>query len=627
MDISLSPTVPASITVHLGSPSSNAENVTVSFSDYIKNVASSEVYPTWEQAALEANILAIISFALNRVYTKYYPSRGYSFDITSSTAIDQKFINGRSTFENIDRLVDDIFTHYIRRSGHVEPLAAKFCNGTTVTCEGLRQWGSQSLAQQGYSALEILRAYYGDDIELVTDAQVTGVTRTYPGSPLRQGDVGVDVAIVQGSLNRIAQSYPAIPKIDPITGIFDQSTEDAVLAFQRIFNLTADGIVGMATWYKMVQLYVAVTRLAELVSEGQQFVGISWEYPALLSPGDSGEKVRLLQYMLSVLSNFIDTVPDVQVDGDYGPATTAAVAAFQEYAGLDADGIVGPATWGRMYQSFAGIEDAILDAEVLFPKVTSIPVSTLPTVRTIQQQLRQAAAVIPAMAAPRVTGTADRQTAQAVAAFQRAMGLRPTGRTDEQVRAALAAVSTQAAYASTTRFTQYPGWALHLGSHDTGGTAPFTTEVALLGQPVRGLQRMLRTLALPSGPDTALIPDGIYGQNTLAAVLRFQQGAGLPATGITDLRTWTAIAEQYRPVARVARNDCPADLALLAQQWGGCDGNALAWLQATAGLPVGEPFGVREQAAVDALHCCESMILSDCLPDDGLPRLNSSDQA
>ena len=165
------PYVPQRITVHLGSPSSNAANVTVPFSDYVKNVASSEIYPTWDESALRANILAIVSFALNRVYTEFYRSRGYDFDITNNTAYDQAFVNGRSFFENISRLVDELFNDYLRRPGFVEPLAAKFCNGTTVTCEGLSQWGSQNLAQQGYTSNQILRSYYGD-IETVINAPI-----------------------------------------------------------------------------------------------------------------------------------------------------------------------------------------------------------------------------------------------------------------------------------------------------------------------------------------------------------------------------------------------------------------------------------------------------------------------
>ena len=182
---SITPYIPQNITVHLGTPSSDAENVTVSFSDYVKNVASSEIYPTWDESALRANILAIVSFALNRVYTEFYRSRGYDFDITNSTAYDQFFVNGRSFFSNISQLVDELFNDYLRRPGFVEPLAAKFCNGTTVTCEGLSQWGSENLAQQGYNSVQIIRSYYGN-VEIVNDAPVAGITSSYPGRPLRQ---------------------------------------------------------------------------------------------------------------------------------------------------------------------------------------------------------------------------------------------------------------------------------------------------------------------------------------------------------------------------------------------------------------------------------------------------------
>ena len=170
------PYIPATITVHLGPPESDAENVTVSFRDYIKNVASSEIYPTWDEAALRANILAQISFALNKIYLEYYPSRGYDFDITNSTAYDQKYIQGRNIFENVGKLVDELFRSYVRRIGTIEPLSTSFCNGTTVTCAGMSQWGSQGLAQQGYDYLDILKYYYGDDIEIVSNVPVQNLS-------------------------------------------------------------------------------------------------------------------------------------------------------------------------------------------------------------------------------------------------------------------------------------------------------------------------------------------------------------------------------------------------------------------------------------------------------------------
>ena len=362
----VTPYVPQRITVHLGPPSSNGENVTVSFSDYVKNVASSEIYPTWDESALRANILAITSFALNRVYTEFYRSRGYDFDITSSTAYDQAFVKGRSFFENISRLVDELFNDYLRRPGFVEPLAAKFCNGTTVTCEGLSQWGSQNLAQQGYNSTQILRSYYGD-VETVLNAPIRGITASYPGTPLRVGSTGPNVVVLQVSLNRIAQNYPAIPKIPAVDGIFGPRTEASVRALQQIFGLTPDGIVGPATWYEIVRLYTGVNSLSELRSQGQQFYAVNWSAPNALQAGDTGDKVRHLQYMLSVLSAYIAEIPPVNVDGIFGPATRAAVLAAQRRFGLPETGVVGETTWDEIYDQFSGIENTTLRSAERFP--------------------------------------------------------------------------------------------------------------------------------------------------------------------------------------------------------------------------------------------------------------------
>ncbi len=362
----VTPFVPQNITVHLGSPSSSAANVTVPFSDYVKNVASSEIYPTWDEDALRANILAIVSFALNRVYTEFYRSRGYDFDITNSTAFDQAFVNGRGFFENVSRLVDELFNDYLRRPGFVEPLAAKFCNGTTVTCEGLSQWGSENLARQGYSYDQILRSYYGN-VEIVPNAPIRGITTSYPGTPLRRGSSGPNVVVLQVSLNRVAQNYPAIPKIPAVDGIFGSRTEASVRAFQQIFGLTADGIVGPATWYELVRLYTGVTQLSELRSQGQQFYAINWSPPNGLQVGDSGEKVRLLQYMLSTLSSYISAIPPVTVDGIFGNATRAAVLAAQRRFGLPETGNVDSATWDEIYDQYSGIENTSLRSGETFP--------------------------------------------------------------------------------------------------------------------------------------------------------------------------------------------------------------------------------------------------------------------
>jgi peptidoglycan hydrolase-like protein with peptidoglycan-binding domain len=337
----------------LGLPDQWAENVTVTFPDYVKNVASSEIYPTWEPAAIRANILAIISFALNRVYTEFYPSRGYNFQITSTTQYDQKFIRGRNIFENISQVVDEIFNDYIRRQGYVEPLAAKFCNGTTSKCAGLSQWGSQELAQDGLNSMEILRHYYGDNIELVVDAPIQDLTNSYPGTAMRMGSVGQNVTVVQAMLNRIAQNYPAIPKISPVTGVFEEDTRSAVTTFQRIFNLDPDGVVGKATWYKMVYLYSGILQLAELVSQGQTFVTVEFQFSGPLEEGDSGPEVGILQYMLALLAQFDNSLSPMAVDGEFGPSTTQAVRAYQQLVGLTPNGYVDETTWNSIYGNFA----------------------------------------------------------------------------------------------------------------------------------------------------------------------------------------------------------------------------------------------------------------------------------
>ena len=374
------PYIPQYITVHLGPPNSDAENVTVSFVDYVKNVTSSEIYPTWDESALRANMLAITSFALNRVYTEFYRSRGYDFDITNSTAYDQYFVNGRSIFENISQLADELFNDYLRRPGFVEPLAAKFCNGTTAVCEGLSQWGSENLARQGLNSIEILQTYYGN-VETVQNAPIAGITSSYPGTPLRRGTSGPSVVVIQTELNRISQNYPAIPKISRVDDIFGAQSEAAVRKFQEVFNLTPDGIVGPATWYALVRYYVAVTSLAELRSQGQRFYANSWAVTDPIEEGDRGIKVEHLQYMLSVLAAYIPQIPRINIDGIFGPATRNAVTAAQRRFGLPETGIVDPRTWDEIYDQFSGIETTSFRDPENFPYTSAIQGNPVPRSR------------------------------------------------------------------------------------------------------------------------------------------------------------------------------------------------------------------------------------------------------
>lgn len=351
--------IPNPITVHLGAPASSASNVQVSFPDYVKNVASSEIYPTWPDAALRANIYAIITFALNRVFTEWYRSRGYNYDITNSTAYDQYFIYGRPIYESISRIVDEIFNEYVRRRGQDSPYFTSFCNGTTAICQGLSQWGTVTLADQGQSPIQILRSYYPKDIEIAETNIITGVLSSYPGTPLQTGSRGLNVQTIQTYLNRIRQNYPAIPVITDEAGVFGSSTKAAVTKFQSVFNLAADGIVGKATWYKISSLYAGITRLAELDSEGTS-LGIGTVPPdSVLRQGSLGPDVITLQYLLNVISEYYPGIPAPSQNGSFDAGTRESVIAFQQMMGLDPDGIVGALTWRALYDIYLGIEQNV----------------------------------------------------------------------------------------------------------------------------------------------------------------------------------------------------------------------------------------------------------------------------
>lgn len=347
--------IPNPITVHLGTPNSAASNVQVSFPDYVKNVASSEIYPTWPEASLRANIYAMITFALNRVYTEWYRAQGYSFDITNSTSYDQYFVYGRPIYDSISRVVDQIFNEYVRRQGQQAPYFTSFCNGTTTTCRGMSQWGTVTLANQGYTPIRILRYYYPDDVEIAQTNVITNMLTSYPGTLLRVGSTGLDVQTIQNYLRRIRQNYPAIPAITDPEGTFGDSTRAAVVKFQSIFGLAPDGIVGKSTWYKISSLYTAVTRLAELNSEGTN-LGIGTVPPAsVLREGSRGQDVITLQYLLSLISEYYPDIPALAQDGIFGAGTKRSVIAFQRRMGLAEDGIVGPATWNALYRTYQGI--------------------------------------------------------------------------------------------------------------------------------------------------------------------------------------------------------------------------------------------------------------------------------
>ena len=454
------PFIPRTLVVHLGTPSSNAENIYVDFPDYIKNVASSEIYPTWPEAALRANIYAQISYALNRYYTEWYRSQGYDFDITNSTQFDQAFVPGREIYDSVSAIVDEIFNSYVVRRGSIEPYFTQYCNGTTSTCDGLSQWGTVPLAQQGLGPYEILTRFYGEDIDIVTDAPVRNGQPSYPGRPLRLGDSGNAVQEVQIRLNRISTNYPNIPKINPTDGNFGVSTEEAVRAFQRTFRLSEDGVVGPATWYRITYLFNAVKRLSELDSEGIRIDELPRAFEELLSLGDTGDDVRVMQYYLAVIAAYYDTIPPVAVSGVFDEDTEAAVRAFQQQFGLTQDGVVGRQTWQAMEDAYEGIRTAsnlIEGGVVLFPGRVLQAGFQGEDVATIQEYLAYIATVYPAIPAPAVTGVYGLETVQAVEAFQQEFGLEVNGIVGVTTWDAIASLYSDLRTGNTQQLGQFPG--------------------------------------------------------------------------------------------------------------------------------------------------------------------------
>ena len=460
------PTIPEKIVVHLGAPMEDAANVTLSFIDYIKNVASSEIYPTWPNESLRANILAQISVALNRVYTEYYRSRGYDFDITSSTSFDQSFVFQRDIFENISNIVDEIFNSYIRRSGSIEPLFAAFCDGVDVQCDGLSQWGSVDLANRGLSAIEILRSYYGQDVEIVTNAPIENSTSSAPPIPLKEGDTGRDVELLQRRLNRISVNFPRIPKIYPADGLFDVSTTNAVKEFQKIFGLTEDGLVGKNTWYSIQSTYNAVKRLYELNSEGLKLADLSTEYPSELSEGIEGDGVLVLQYYLDYIANYVPTVRTVTIDGSFGPVTKEAVISFQRTYGLPITGVVNRLTWNKIqeiyYSQVQNIPYIFSEGEII-----PYPGRILRTgiegndVRVLQEYLAFIAKKNPEIPTITADGTYGAATEAAVRAFIRSYGLADTnGRVNATVWDAIASIHEDLYAGELVGNDQFPGYTI-----------------------------------------------------------------------------------------------------------------------------------------------------------------------
>ena len=533
------PFIPRDITVHLGRPEETANNVTVSFPDYIKNVVSSEIYPTWPENAIRANIYVIVSFALNRVYTEWYRSRGYPFDITNSTQFDQKYIYGREIFENVGQLVDELFNSYVRRQGNVEPLFTAFCNGTTVTCDGLSQWGTVPLANQGRNALQILKYYYGNDIEIIRTSNIQSIPQSYPGSPLRQGSTGAAVFTLQRQLNRITKDYPFLGLLT-VDGIFGRKMTETVKKFQKQFNLTADGVVGRQTWYKISYIYVSVKDLAELTSEGETASGTlsdgSWG-GTTLRQGSTGSAVEQVQFWLNTLAQYDSAIPSVTVDGVYGTGTANAVRAFQRRYGLTVDGVAGQNTWNELYDEFRSIQSDN-GAPNAYPGTPLRQGASGQNVRLIQFWLKIARTVYSSLNNVTVDGKFGAATTAAVKKFQSYFGLTSDGVVGRATWTKLYEVYNDIAnrlLSSSLRPGEYPG-TLRRGST---GTA------------VRELQFYLYLMSAYESSIPTVSIDGSFGAATETAVRAYQRFAGLTVDGIVGRTTWNSL---YRTASRLRQS-------------------------------------------------------------------------
>ena len=524
--------IPKNITVHLGKPAASARNVTVSFRDYIANVASSEVYPTWPEQALRANIHCQISLALNRIYTEWYPSKGYTFNITNSTSYDQYYVHGRTVFEVMVRITDDIFNTYLRKRGTVNPYYSEYCDGKSVTCPGLKQWGTVTLANNGRSALQILRYYYGSSIEIVRTNNIQSIPQSYPGSPIRQGDSGTAVFTLQRQLNRITKDYPFLGKLT-VDGVFGAKMTATVKAFQKQFNLTADGMVGRQTWYKISYIYVSVKDLAELTSEGEVSSGTlsdgTWG-GTVLRTGSTGSAVEQLQFWLNTLAQYESSIPSLTVDGVYGTGTANAVRAFQRKYGLTVDGVVGRATWTEVYDQFRSIQSDNGTPNA-YPGTALREGASGQNVRLVQFWLKIARTVYPSLSNVTVDGRFGSATAAAVRRFQTYFGLTSDGVVGRTTWNKLYEVYNDIAnklLSSSLRPGEYPG-VLRNGS---SGTA------------VRELQFYLYLMSAYESSIPAIAIDGQFGASTEAAVRAYQRFAGLTVDGIVGRTTWNSLYDK-----------------------------------------------------------------------------------
>ena len=506
---------------------------------------------SWPEEALRANIIAQVSLALNRIWTEWYPSRGYSFNITGSPGYDQAYVNGRTVFAVMERLTAELFSTFVQRSGDAEPYFTEYCDGKTVTCPGMKQWGTVDRAREGMNALQILRYYYGSRVQLVTTDNIAAIPSSYPGSPLRRGSTGTNVRILQKQLSRIARDYPSFGK-PAVTGTFDEVTENSVKKFQKQFSLTADGVVGRATWNKVSFIYVSVKDLAELTSEGETAEGTqsAGGWPGtVLRRGSTGSSVEQVQFWLSDLAQFDSSLVRVTVDGSYGAATERAVRTFQQKQSLTADGAVGQRTWNALYTAWVDAQSDL--GGTAWPGTALRRGAAGMEVRLVQFWLRLAADNYSALRTVAVDGSYGAATVSAVEAFQTLFGLTADGVVGRSTWNKLKEVGLAVANKI-------------VAANVAPGQFTTTTRAGSSGTAVRAVQYYLRRLAAYYSDVPSVTVDGKFGAATTRAVRAWQSRAGLTVDGIVGRLTFQSLYDAVQaleasgPVVRTVSLPAPA---------------------------------------------------------------------
>lgn len=494
---------------------------------------------SWPEEALRANIIAQVSLALNRIWTEWYPSRGYSFNITGSPGYDQAYVNGRTVFAVMERLTAELFNTFVQRSGDAEPYFTEYCDGKTVTCPGMKQWGTVDRAREGMNALQILRYYYGNRVQLVTTDNIAAIPSSYPGSPLRRGSTGTNVRILQKQLSRIARDYPSFGK-PAVTGTFDEATENSVKKFQKQFSLTADGVVGRATWNKVSFIYVSVKDLAELTSEGETAEGTqsTGGWPGtVLRRGSTGSSVEQVQFWLSDLAQFDSSLVRVTVDGSYGAATERAVRAFQQKQSLTADGVVGRLTFQSLYDAAQALEASgpvVRTVSLPAPAATLRPGATGAAVLRLNRLLLFLSQWIPEInftASDTPDNTFDLELETAVRSAQRYFGLTETGAVTAADWKVFRDAAEQLLAANPAGPSPKPGGVWPASALAPGSAGPAVLQV----------QKWLNIIAAADQTADFVPETGLFDTETQAALESYQLTAGLETLGVVDADTWESL--------------------------------------------------------------------------------------